>query len=106
MPPRIPYPLLITANSTRGTCIVENLTQYDGDNPANNKIIVDLDSNKKAHPDLANMKATYANNDKIAVTVTGIRSGYVLHTVNTSKGTAKIPITQTSADYTTGSVGL
>ena len=106
MPPRKPYPLIITTTSSRGTCIVENLTQYDSTNPGTNKIIVNLDSNKKAHVDLANMRPTYANGDIITISTTGKRSGNLVHTINTVKGTAKISITQTSADYTTGSVGL
>lgn len=106
--PVVPYPLKITAgsNSTAGTVTIEDITKFDASNPEKNKLRVDLDSNKRADADLANLNSGYSNNDVIEVTLSGIRSGKAVHTVDTSKGKGTIVLTESVADFAGASISL
>ena|SRR3990167_5506510 len=106
--PRVPYTLLIEggSSSTAGSVIVQDITQTDTDYPDKNKLFGDIDANAKATLDMGNMTADYSNGDLLLIKVVGIRSGRLATPINTSKGTAKIKLSQTSADYAGASVSL
>jgi len=106
--PRVPYTLMVTAgsNSTAGTVIVQDTTQEDANNPTKNRLSTDIDSSQKATLSLGNMLADYSNGDTLLVKIVGIRSGRAVHTLNTSKGTGKVTLSQTGADYAGASVNL
>jgi hypothetical protein len=106
--PKVSYPITITGGSSMvGEVIVENISKdVEATNSENNKLRVDLDSNKKATVDLANLESGYNNGDTIEIRVTGIRSGNAVHTVDTSKGSAKVTLAQTTSNYSGASISL
>lgn len=100
--PIIPYPLKITAAADTdegATVIVENITKIDSNDPDKNRILVDLDSVRRADVDIANLRSGYDNADKLRISANGVRVGVAYHTVDTTKGKATIVLNQTAADY-------
>lgn len=102
----LPYSIDITGSAARGVLIVEDLNKFDEKSPNNNKIIIDLDSNKRAIVDLANLRSGYDNGDKLEIRLVGTRTGNVVHTVDTTKGNLKTTISQSGADYAGASINL
>ena len=103
----LPYPIFIETDQSRGTVIVENLTQAENNPGENNSSLVgELDSKKQVTLDLANMKINYANGDKIEIRISGPDSATSLHTVNTLKAPGKFKIAQTGTDYAGPSISL
>ena len=107
--PVIPYPLKITAGADTdegATVIVENITKIDSNDPEKNRIIVNLDSNRRADVDIANLRSGYDNADKLRISANGVRVGVAYHTIDTTKGKGTIVLSQTSADYAGASINL
>ena len=107
--PIIPYPLKITAGADTdagATVIIEDLTKADSNDPGKNRIIVNLDSNRRADVDIANLRSGYDNADKLRISANGVRVGVAYHTIDTTKGKATITLSQTSADYAGASINL
>ena len=105
--PILPYEITIIADTKRGTAIVENTTKVDTADPQKNRIIVDLDTNRRNTVDLGNMRSGYSDGDKIEIRVFGLDTGFGTHTVNTKKTTKRtITIKQTGTDYAGASISL
>lgn len=105
----LPYPLIIQTDQSRGTVIVENLTQAEANPGVNNSFLIgEIDSSSKRQVilDLANMTINYANGDKIEIRVSGPDSGNLLHTVDTSKAPTKQEVVQTGTNYAGPSISL
>ena len=107
--PTVSHALHITSGSNTdagATVIVENITKIDTENPDKHRQIVNLDSNNKASVDLANLKSGYDDGDSIRIKATGIRVGVKYYIVDAAKGSNRITLSETSADYAGGSINL
>lgn len=95
-----------TSMTQGSTITVENITKINSNDPEKNKLRDELDTNKKRSVDLANMRAGYDNGDLIVIKVSGVRSATSYYTVDTTKGSKVLNMTQSAADVAFPSITL
>lgn len=102
--PRIPYTLHIkSANIASGQVTIENLSASDKNT---NMITADMDANGRATIELANMTNEVSNGDKIQIRASGARIGTATHTIDLTKRSATITLTESAAGYAGASINL
>lgn len=103
---QIPFSVLVEGDASRGTAIVDNLSQFDSDDPSKNRLSGDLDSDYKTGFELDNLQSDWEDGDTVRVKTVGIRSGFGSFNIDASKGVKKLRLTQTTADYAGASTSL